>query len=270
MSVDQDMLISYALGHLTPRAEAEVVTHLEAHPEDAARVSAYIGSLADFALQLAPEPLPETGEADLLARIRGEAAPEASEPSLEIPPEMPLEPLPEPLPEPSFETPSVTPGTPAAPAQTPPPPVILVPSPPRRPVWWLAGLGAAAVAALLYFSVLLFVSPEDTYAQELEQYQAEPGAVSYTLTQEGQAAPLGTLVWLQNGRVFVTLDAPPAENQVYQAWNIGDAAVSLGTFSERSFLSQTEVPVGNTFGLTLEPPGGSDQPTTTPLTRVEL
>ena len=254
MTVDQDMLISYALGHLTPQDEVEVVRHLEAHPEDAALVSDYLESLADFALLLAPETLPETGEADLLARIRGETPPATT-------------PVTQPV------TESETPVTPPEPTRSPdpePPPVIVVPTPPRRNIWWLAGLGAAAVAALLYFGILPLVDPDVTYTRELEQYQAEPGAVSYTLTQEGQAEPLGTLVRLQNGRVFVSLETPPAENRVYQAWNIGDAAVSLGTFTDRSFLSQAEVPVGNTFGLTLEPPGGSDQPTTTPLTLIEL
>ena len=253
MTVDQDMLVSYALGHLTPQDEAAVATYLETNPEDAVLVTDYLESLADFASQLTPETLPETGEADLLTRVRGEA----SEAAPITTPETPGKQV-----DPQAETPPDT--------YPEPPPVIVVPPPPRRNVWWLAGLGAAAVAALLYFVVFPLVDPEVTYTQELEQYQTEPGAVSYTLTQEGQAEPLGTLVRLQDGRVFVALDAPPTENRVYQAWNIGDAAVSLGTFAERTFLSQAEVPVGNTFGLTLEPPGGSDQPTTTPLALVEL
>lgn len=246
MSVDQDLLIGYALGHLAPREEAEVAGYLAAHPGDATLVSGYLESLADFALELTPEPLPETGEADLLARVRGETA--ATTPPTPV-------------------TPDVQTDTATDPA---PPPVIVVPTRPRPALWWLAGLGAAAVAALLYFGILSLVGPDVTYTRELEQYQAEPGAVSYTLTQENRTEPLGTLVRLQNGRVFVSLKSPPAENRVYQAWNIGDAAVSLGTFTDRSFLSQAEIPVGNTFGLSLEPPGGSDQPTTTPLTLTAL
>ena len=73
MTVDQDTLVSYALGTLTPQAEAEVAGYLSEHPEDAALVSGYLGGLADFALLLPPEPLPETGEADLIARVRGTA-----------------------------------------------------------------------------------------------------------------------------------------------------------------------------------------------------
>ena len=249
MSVDQDMLVSYAFGTLTPQAEAEVVSYLKTHPEAAARVSGYLESLADFALLLSPETLPETGEADLLARVR--AAPNA--PVIrDAPPE----------PGSRAETPTEAPDS-------SPPPVIMVPARPRSPSLWLAGLGAVAVAALLYFTVVS-LTPDAPYAGELAQYQAEPGAVSYPLAVDGEAEPLGTLVRLQDGRVFVALDAPPTANRVYQAWNIGNAATSLGTFTGNTFLSQAAVPAGNTFGLTLEPPGGSDQPTTTPLTLIKL
>ena len=107
-------------------------------------------------------------------------------------------------------------------------------------------------------------------ARELRAYQTEPGAVAYMLAQEGQAEPLGTLVRLGDGRVFVALDAPPTEPQVYQAWSIVDAPESLGTFPSRTFFSKEPVPAGATFGLTLEPSGGSPAPTSTPLTLLGL
>ncbi len=257
MNIDQDTLVSYALGQLTPQEEAGVATYLEAHPEDAAQVSSYLESLTDFALALEPLPLPKTGEADLLARIHGEAP--ASRTS-------------------DTDTADINAGTTTAASgdraetleASEPPPVLVAPARPRRTAWWLGTLAAAAVVAGLYFTVLAPIDPDTRTARELQEYQAEPGSVSYALTQEGQAEPLGTLVRLQDGRVFVALDTPPVADRVYQAWNIGDAAVSLGTFAERSFVSQAEVPVGNTFGLSLEPPGGSEQPTTTPLTLIEL
>ena len=43
MSIDDDVLVSYALGHLSPEDEAAVAEHLRTHPEDAARVA---GSVA--------------------------------------------------------------------------------------------------------------------------------------------------------------------------------------------------------------------------------
>ena len=70
MSIDDDILIRYALGHLSPESEAAVALHLRTQPEDAARVSGYLDALAGLALLLEPEPLPETGEAELLERVR--------------------------------------------------------------------------------------------------------------------------------------------------------------------------------------------------------
>lgn len=229
MSIDNDILMGYALGHLTPEDEAAVATHLRTHPGDAARVAGYFETLADLALTLEPEALPETGEAELLARVRGIA----------------------PVPEPA----SV-------------PPVVVLPRRGRRgTVRWLSGLAAAAVLAGVYVTVL---SPDARVARELRAYQTEPGAASYALAQEGQDETLGTLVRLSDGRVFVALNAPPTEPQVYQAWSIVEAPESLGTFSARTFLSEEPVTAGATFGLTLEPPGGSAAPTSTPLVLLEL
>ena len=229
MSIDDDILMGYALGHLTPEDEATVVVHLRTHPGDAVRVAAYLEALADLALTLEPEALPETGEDELLARVRGL--------------------------NPSAEPASV-------------PPVVVLPRRGgRSAAWWLSGLAAAAVLAGVYVSVF---SPDARVARELRAYSAEPGAVAYALAQEGQPEPLGTLVRLQDGRVFVALDAPPTEPQVYQAWSIVDAPASLGTFSGRTFVSEKPVAAGATFGLTLEPPSGSDAPTSTPLALLGL
>ena len=70
--------------------------------------------------------------------------------------------------------------------------------------------------------------------------------------------------------MFVALDAPPTEPQVYQAWSIVEAPESLGTFSGRTFVSSEPVAAEATFGLTLEPPGGSPAPTSTPLALLEF
>lgn len=236
MSIDNDVLIGYALGHLSPGDEAAVARHLRTHPEDAARVAGYLETFADLALTLEPEALPATGEADLLSRVR-QVAPTPS--------------------------PTSKPGPVAV------PPVVVLPERRRGrgTAWWLSGLAAAAVLAGVYLTVL---SPDARVARELRAYRAEPGAASYTLAQEGQPDPLGTLVRLQDGRVFVALDAPPTEPQVYQVWSIVDVPESLGTFSGRTFVSGKPVAAGATFGLTLEPPGGSPAPTSTPLVLLEL
>ena len=67
--------------------------------------------------------------------------------------------------------------------------------------------------------------------------------------------PCGTLARLEDRRVFVALDAPPTESQVYQSWAIVATPESLGTFADRAFLSEECVAARAPFGLTLEPPG---------------
>ena len=240
MTVTEDILVSYAFGHLASADEAVVEAHLRAHPDDAGTVAAYLDVLANLVMALPPEPLPVGGEEALLARVRGPATP--AETSFD-PPERTLKDVP---------------GT-------------YIPSRgrPRRAVWWRDVLAAAAVGGL-YVGVFTLLSPDARTARALREYRAEPGAVSYALNAEGRAEPLGTLVRLQDGRVFVALGAPPRADKVYQAWEIADAPVSLGTFDGRTFLSAEAVAEGNTFGLTLEPPGGSDQPTSTPLALLEL
>ena len=103
-------------------------------------------------------------------------------------------------------------------------------------------------------------SPE----RQLARYQAEPGAVSTALTtKEGQA--LGTAVRLPDGRAFVLLAADAPQGKAYQAWQVvGAAPQSLGVFTGRSFLSS---PLGGkvTLAVSVEPPTGSPQPTTTPI-----
>jgi len=226
VTIDDDVLISYALGTLASEEERELEAHLRAHPEDAEKVRGYLEALADFALELPPEPLPAEGEEALLERVR----------------------------------------------EADPPPVITMLGRPRR-LWWLALGAAAAVLIGVYLTVLAPPSPEERIAAQLQEFQNQPGAVTYELvrnTEAGPGEPIGTLVRLPDNRLFVALESPPAESQVYQAWEIrGDTPVSLGTFEDRAFLTERVSPE-SVFGVTLEPPGGSEQPTSTPITLVEL
>ncbi len=236
MNVDNDMLTLYALGHLTPEGEAAVELHLQRHPEDAALVAGYLEALAGLVFELPPEALPEDGEARLLARVRGSTQ--------------------------GYR----------------PPAVIVLPAPdapldearPRAPNVWLGVLAAAAVVVLLSLTVFRLPASNLVAAWQLQRYQNQAGAVSYTLESEGGATRLGTLVRLGAGQVFVALEEPPAAGQVYQAWDIAEAPTSMGTFAGRTFLSEAAIAQGHTFGVTLEPPGGSEQPTSTPITLAEV
>uniref|UniRef100_UPI0028698877 anti-sigma factor n=1 Tax=Deinococcus sp. TaxID=47478 RepID=UPI0028698877 len=97
----------------------------------------------------------------------------------------------------------------------------------------------------------------------LSQYAGTPGAVSTPVLAGGQA--LGTLVRLPDGRVYVHLDRPARTGQTYQLWQIrAGVPVSLGVFDGAGLLTSA-LPPEATVAVTVEPPGGSPQPTTKPL-----
>ena len=98
----------------------------------------------------------------------------------------------------------------------------------------------------------------------MNRYQARAGAVTEVLTDAG-GERLGQLVRLTDNRLLVAMDEPPPRRQVYQAWEIaGDTLSSRGTWQGRLFAIDP-LAANSTFGVTLEPPGGSAQPTSTPL-----
>ena len=99
-------------------------------------------------------------------------------------------------------------------------------------------------------------------ADPLARYAAVPGAQARVLGMAG--SPLGTLVRLPDGRVYLRLTQAPAEGRTYQLWQIqGGAPVSLGVFGQDVLTAA--LPQGASVAVSVEPPGGSPQPTTTPL-----
>ncbi len=134
------------------------------------------------------------------------------------------------------------------------------PAPRRIPYGPLLALGLAAAVAAVLLLPRLNTSPE----RRLAEYQAQPGTVTTPLTtKDGQK--LGTAVRLSDGRAFVLLAADAPQGKAYQAWQVvGSAPVSLGVFSGRSFLS-APLSGGVTLAVSVEPPQGSPQPTTTPI-----
>lgn len=137
-------------------------------------------------------------------------------------------------------------GSGAAPAPLPPA------RPPRR---WPVAVGLAAALALA-FALLPRPQPDP-----LEAYRTAPGAVERPLESGGER--LGTLVQLPEGRVYVHLTRPLPPERTYQLWRIESGTpVSLGVFERGLLVTLTP---GSTVAVSVEPPGGSPQPTTTPL-----
>ena len=132
--------------------------------------------------------------------------------------------------------------------------------------WWLGAGMAAKVAAGLWLSRP--VHPPEV-RERLRFYNAKPGATeSPLLDPEGR--PVGTCVTLPNRQMFLALDKAPPEGRVYQAWCLNEGqARALGTWEGYTFLAEALTP-GGTLAVTLEPPGGSPQPTGEPQALVSL
>jgi anti-sigma-K factor RskA len=112
-------------------------------------------------------------------------------------------------------------------------------------------------------------------ADQISAVLADPTAVVEHGDVSGGGA--GTLVVSpEEGRaLFTAADLPqPSADQTYQLWAIDDSgATSVGLLQPDSGRASQliDVPAGSTtFGMTIEPAGGSEQPTTKPVLLLEL
>lgn len=134
--------------------------------------------------------------------------------------------------------------------------------PERRFTGWLAGVAAAAAAVSVVVAVSLGGEPDIA-----EQILAAPDVV--VLEVEGAPFPDTEIVYSREvGRVLFTADAlpDPGEGRTYQLWLIDDnGPSSAGTFlpsdGETVVVLDGTAEPGLTVGLTIEPAGGSTQPT---------
>ena len=243
MTPDRDTLIEYVMGSLTPEQELEVIDYLRAHPEDAAWVRDMFEVMAEVALLEEPVEMPVGAEAALLERIRGGNAVGSSESRV--------------------SEPSITESEDAA-----PPEVVTLPRRPNRNRW----TGLAIAAALV---LLVWVGVRPTYEsaalqRQLDQLCDEPGVVCQALASEANE-PLGTLAQRADNSLFLLMDQEPPEGRVYQAWEIvGETPQSIGVWDGRVLDITEALNSESVFGVSLEPPGGSPQPTTTPIIVVPL
>lgn len=231
MNPDREQLLAYALGQLSPAEAAQVQARIDADPALNAEVQADQDALLALVetLDLGAAEVPPGAHERLLERLRAEEAPAQAAPS---------------------------PSSLASAARPAPPRSVSRPGP--RPARALTPLWTAvAVAAAL--GVGLWLRPP---ADSLARYAAVPGAEAQVLGPAG--APLGKLVRLPDGRVYLRLAQAPAEGRTYQLWQIrGGAPVSLGVFGQDVLTAS--LPQGASIAVSVEPPGGSPQPTTTPL-----
>ena len=126
---------------------------------------------------------------------------------------------------------------------------------------------AVAVVALLAWNVYLQTSDDGV----------QGGASVYTLANGGTAQ--GRVIYVQEERVAViTVQdlAPLADDKTYQVWAISDdTATGIGLFNtaesgEASTAIQFDLSEAEIVAITVEPAGGSPQPTTEPVLEAEL
>ncbi|MFL6287860.1 MAG: anti-sigma factor domain-containing protein [Actinomycetes bacterium] len=145
---------------------------------------------------------------------------------------------------------------------------------------WLAGIAAAGLVAAGALGVTTYQANQraddaQVAADQVSALLADPNAVVEHGDVSGGGA--GTLVVSPDeGRaLFTTADLPqPTPDHTYQLWAIDESgATSVGLLQPDSGRASqlVDVPPGSTtFGMTIEPAGGSVQPTTKPILLLEL
>jgi anti-sigma-K factor RskA len=142
-------------------------------------------------------------------------------------------------------------------------------------------LAAAAVAAALFLGGTLvgqtIVRNDFEVAQATALAQLQTAADARQASAEVAGGGEATLIWSpEQGRSVVMINGlePLPEGETYQLWYIGESGpISAGTFEAAESGSSWRVldgtmSAGDTVGVTVEPEGGSEQPTTDPVVAI--
>jgi len=219
------LIAPYVLGAVPLEEEEEIRAHLLSCEECMSEADEYSAASANLALAAEPKRLPEGFADNVIALVREDAAP--------------------------------GPGPAPAPAK-------------RSARRWFS-LPAFGVAALLIVAAVLsgvLVNVMGDLREERRITAALLRADAIRLEGENAAA---ALVQERGGALFVARDLPRAPgDDVYQLWFLGgDLPVSAGTFeaSEGRVELRTGLSLEGVTGaaVTIEPAGGSEQPTTDPV-----
>jgi anti-sigma-K factor RskA len=132
--------------------------------------------------------------------------------------------------------------------------------------WGQLGLGLALGIALFFIGQRFLFPTTPTIAERLEQTCQETGVVCETLA-DANGAEIGTLAKRPDNTLLVVMNEAPPEGQVYQGWEIAEGGITSAGVYEGQVLEVTQpLTTGSMFGVTLEPLGGSPQPTSNPIT----
>ena len=260
MNIDHDTLIAYALGMLSEQEMQMTEQHLKTNPEDALEVKRYLNSLAAVVMTEDPEIVPWIAEQNSLTRIRAQGD------TLQTVQPKPVQPKQVIVEEDSRVQSSMLKKSSAQESTV----IRLEPPESRRKYQW--GLGLALAASLAAF---VFYGPFSTWYKTVQLNQQivesiqKSGAISTALVNDADETT-GTLVKQTDNSLLVVLNEKLSDEQVYQAWNIVEGQPqSMGLYQE-GIIQVSGFEAGNIFGITVEPAGGSEQPTSTPIVIYEL
>lgn len=128
----------------------------------------------------------------------------------------------------------------------------------------LASAAAIAVLVVGGITVTHFTNPMTvlTSAQDLER-----------VTEPVEGGGTATVMWsasLGQAAMVVEGIGPLPDHFVYQAWFMGDEIRSAGVFTgDAAMVLEGEMHAGDQIGISIEPEGGSAQPTTSPILAVD-
>lgn len=267
-----DSAIGYALGSLTPEEQATYEAHLRKSPE--ARREA--DELVRVARALDLESPAETPPAGLKERLMAQVAvtpqeiPAASAASRAVASPTVLSSTADERP---GSQPTTTFSSTRAPARA------------RAEVRWFrrpAAVAAAAAAAVVLFGggtllgVSIGTSATVTAQQASVVAQISAAADNRRSTASIAGGGTATLVWsLALGKSVIVVDGLPAapSGKAYQLWYIrGGQATSAGLIAPHANgawqILEGTMRSGDTVGMTVEPNGGSKQPTTKPVVAI--
>lgn len=148
------------------------------------------------------------------------------------------------------------------------PPEVTAPVRPRRTARWL--VAAAAAVVLLGAGAVVSVQPWQDDPTVAEQVLAADDAETTTLELDGATATV-THSDSVGRAVLVTEDMPPPpEGKVYQVWlDQPDggmiSAALMPVESDQTVLLDGDATTATGAGITVEPAGGSPEPTTDPI-----
>ena len=146
-----------------------------------------------------------------------------------------------------------------------------------RPATYLTAVAAAAAIVLGGTAVVAINNNSQTSAVSSDFTTISAASDSQRASEGVDGGGKATLVWSNKlGRSAIVLDGMPAlaEGKTYELWYIsGSIATPAGTFVPSGSSKEVQIlkgtmSAGDTVGITVEPAGGSKQPTTKPVVAI--